>query len=741
MPIDLTLIDRGAEPDDPAADSAYDAAGTLNAWAVAIESIVTDIEASLGGKAPTSHAHAISDVTGLQTALDAKIAASLFDAHTLLAATSDNTPAALTVAEQTMVGRITGGNIAALTATQIRTLLNIENGATADQSAAEILAALLTVDGAGSGLDADLLDGQSSGAFATSAQGTAADAAKTKTDFLTVTQPVDLDAIETRVNALDAAVVLKGLWDASAGTFPGSGTAQAGDSYIVSVGGTVGGVVFGANDRIIAITDNASTSTYASNWHKADYTDEVLSVAGLTGAISAAGLRTAINVEDGADVTDAANVDAAGAVMELDYNAHTILAATSDNTPAALTVAEQTLVGRITGGNIAALTATQIRTMLNVADGATAYAGVATDTIFDADGDLAVGTGANTAARLAMGTALQQIRVNAGATALEYFTPSASGDFKADGTVDMSGQFRTDVGTFDSAVANGASANAYDFDTQDTYSTAGANLLRLRNNGTAIIDFSFQGGIDHANSGASTAAHSQSLNLNWVATTTQTSSGQYSIVVGNNNTASGSKGIALGDTNVASATRAVAIGSGNTTSAQAVSIGTNSTASAVYGTAIGYYASTAISPVIAFASGRFGASGDAQVYLAVVRATTTDATQTDLAGGDGSSRLTIPADTAWAFSALVVGRSNEADGNDSAAYRLEGLLARDESNNTAIVGSVTKTVIAESAGAAAWDVTAEADDTNEALAIKVTGEAATNIRWVAKVDIAQVTFA
>lgn len=45
----------------------------------------------------------------------------------------------------------------------------IEAGATADQSAAEILAALLTVDGAGSGLDADLLDGNSAAAFATAA--------------------------------------------------------------------------------------------------------------------------------------------------------------------------------------------------------------------------------------------------------------------------------------------------------------------------------------------------------------------------------------------------------------------------------------------------------------------------------------------------------------------------------------------------------------------------------------------
>lgn len=115
---------------------------------------------------------------------------------------------------------------------------------------------------------------------------TAAAASKVKTDFLTVTQAVDLDAIETRVNALDAAVILKGVWDASAGTFPGSGTAQAGESWIVSVAGTVNSVAFAVGDRIIAITDNASTTTFASNWFKADYTDQVLTVAGKTGSVT-----------------------------------------------------------------------------------------------------------------------------------------------------------------------------------------------------------------------------------------------------------------------------------------------------------------------------------------------------------------------------------------------------------------------------------------------------------------------
>ena len=43
---------------------------------------------------------------------------------------------------------------------------------------------------------------------------------------------------------------------------------------------------------------------------------------------------------------------------------NTILAATSDNTPAAVTVAEQTIVGRKTGGNIGALTPAEAMNVL-----------------------------------------------------------------------------------------------------------------------------------------------------------------------------------------------------------------------------------------------------------------------------------------------------------------------------------------------------------------------------------------
>lgn len=43
-----------------------------------------------------------------------RVARTLFDAHTILYAIADNTPLPLTVTEQTLVGRLTGGNISAV---------------------------------------------------------------------------------------------------------------------------------------------------------------------------------------------------------------------------------------------------------------------------------------------------------------------------------------------------------------------------------------------------------------------------------------------------------------------------------------------------------------------------------------------------------------------------------------------------------------------------------------------------
>jgi len=80
---------------------------------------------------------------------------------------------------------------------------------------------------------------------------------------------------------------------------------------------------------------------------------------------------TAANIKDAVDKKHAANGDTdldatfeATFVKKADFNANTILAANSDDTPAALEITEQTVVGRITGGNIAALSVSQLITLV-----------------------------------------------------------------------------------------------------------------------------------------------------------------------------------------------------------------------------------------------------------------------------------------------------------------------------------------------------------------------------------------
>lgn len=73
------------------------------------------------------------------------IAASLYDAHTILYATTDNTPAALTIAASRIVGRKATGNISAMTGAETRTVMT----GTDNITAATVAAAGSTVADAG----------------------------------------------------------------------------------------------------------------------------------------------------------------------------------------------------------------------------------------------------------------------------------------------------------------------------------------------------------------------------------------------------------------------------------------------------------------------------------------------------------------------------------------------------------------------------------------------------------------
>lgn len=108
-------------------------------------------------------------------------------------------------------------------------------------------------------------------------------AMRDKINYLSVTGNVDLDNMKSRLEQLAAAVVLVGEWSGVGGVLPTS--TKAGQSWIVTTDVTVGGVEFNAGDRVIALVDNASTTTVTDNWHKADYTDKVGSVNGKIGTV------------------------------------------------------------------------------------------------------------------------------------------------------------------------------------------------------------------------------------------------------------------------------------------------------------------------------------------------------------------------------------------------------------------------------------------------------------------------
>ena len=103
----------------------------------------------------------MADVTG------GAITGSLWDAQSYIKAIVDDTPVVQVVGSGEFVGRAAGGDLGVMTPAQARTSLNVADGAQVNDTAAQILTKLLTVDGTGSGLDADTVDGVHAAALAT----------------------------------------------------------------------------------------------------------------------------------------------------------------------------------------------------------------------------------------------------------------------------------------------------------------------------------------------------------------------------------------------------------------------------------------------------------------------------------------------------------------------------------------------------------------------------------------------
>lgn len=118
----------------------------------------------------------------------------------------------------------------------------------------------------------------------------------------------------------------------------------------------------------------------------------------------------------------------------------------------------------------------------------------------------------------------------------------------------------------------------------------------------------------------------------------------------------------------------------------------------------------------------------------ILHGTTTNSTLTELFLDSVSSRITLDNNTTMMFEADIVGR--DSIGAKHCAFKLSGVIDNTNSS-TILVNNVSETIVAETVEA--WSAVAQADDTNDTLVIKVTGEGATTIKWTAFVKTISIT--
>lgn len=130
----------------------------------------------------------------------------------------------------------------------------------------------------------------------------------------------------------------------------------------------------------------------------------------------------------------------------------------------------------------------------------------------------------------------------------------------------------------------------------------------------------------------------------------------------------------------------------------------------------------------AFSSGRFSAQADCQQSDLIWRITTTDAVITEAFLDGATLRASIAVNRGIAFSILVIARDLAGI---TVAWQVLGAI-QSNAGTVGLSSAVTTTVIGDGGGAA-WavvgGVTVDADNVNDSLRVRVTGAAATTIRW------------
>lgn len=275
---------------------------------------------------------------------------------------------------------------------------------------------------------------------------------------------------------------------------------------------------------------------------------------------------------------------------------------------------------------------------------------------------------------------------------------------------------------------NNRIGNQDDMPDNAAYGTIGGGVNNIADAGYATVGGGFQN--TAGNSYAAVSGGNNNL----------ASGGNAFVGSGEANTAAGDYSAIGGGKNNDAQGQAAVIGGGeiNTVSGDFASVsgGYNNIAMGDYSSIPGgNMAESSLYGQMAYASGAFSESGDAQYSIYILRNVTTNAAATELFLDGTSQRLMISPNHTLVFEVIVAARHESQV--RSAGYYIRGVI-RNYEGATAFVSSPNMAVWGEDD--TAWNVTLTASDSYDALIIQATGAENAVIRWVAAVRAVDVAW-
>lgn len=433
-------------------------------------------------------------------------------------------------------------------------------------------------------------------------------------------------------------------------------------------------------------------------------------------------------------------------------------------------VATSTLKGRATSGtgNVEDLTATQVRTILNVADGATANSSDATllnranHTGTQAAGTITglaaiatsgsasdLGSGTVPTARLGTGTANSGTFLRGDQTwqAVSGVTTGSVDNavLRADGTGGGTSQGSAFIIADNATASPNNTVNHASIQATGDTTNVSVSIVPKGTGGfmLSVPDALTSGG----NARGDRAVDFQTSRSAAI----QVASGLQSFIGnGANNRASGDQsGILCGRSNIASADRSMAGGDGNTSSGiNSFAFGQNNTASASpsfclssggvasgqIGTTLGGDSRADRIGFLSHASGSFAANGDAQRFRATLRCKTTTNAAVEMALNGSTTYLTIPSGKVIFCNIKVVGV--KSDGSVVATYERQYAAKNVAGTSSEVFAPVT--IGTDNASSTSLEVATV--DAGDYIRIRPTGIASETWRWVASVDAVEVAY-